>query len=175
MLKKILLALAGILLILCGVIMLQPDTYQVSRTTQHAAPPDKLFPYLNDLHNWDAWSPWTKLDPNLKVEYSGAPAGPGAAYHWVGNDQIGEGRMTINAAQPNSQIDIKLEFIKPFASVADIAFVIKPDGTGSTVEWRMAGNNNFMSKAMCLFMGGMDKMIGPDFEKGLAQLKSIKI
>lgn len=175
MLKKILLALTGILLVLCGVIMLQPDTYQVSRTAQIAAPPDKLFPYLNDLHNWDAWSPWSKLDPNVKVEYSGAPSGPGAIYYWTGNDKVGEGRMTITAAQPSSQIDMKLEFIKPFPSSAVVTFVVKPDAAGSSLEWRLAGDHNFMSKAMCLFMGGMDGMIGPDFEKGFAQLKSLKI
>ena len=154
---------------------MQPDTYQVSRTTQIAAPPDKLFSYLNDLHNWDAWSPWTKLDPNIKVEYSGTPSGPGAVYHWTGNDKVGEGRMTITNAQPPAQIDMKLEFIKPFPSAAVVTFIVKPDAAGSSLEWRMAGDHNFMSKAMCLFMGGMDGMIGPDFEKGLAQLKSIKI
>ena len=170
---KIGIAVAVILAALAGVIALQPDTYQVARTADIAAPPDAVFALINDFHKWDGWSPWAKLDPAMKTTYSGAEAGTGASYYWIGNDQVGEGRMTIMASQPSQAVKIKLEFLKPFASSAINDFSVTPGGAGTKVEWAMAGEHNFMSKAMCLVMGGMDKMIGPDFEKGLAQLKTL--
>jgi carbon monoxide dehydrogenase subunit G len=173
MLKKILLIAAGLLVVLAGVIALQPGTYKVARSADIAAPPADVFGLINDFHKWDAWSPWAKIDPAMKTSFSGAPAGPGASYYWVGNDDVGEGRMTITDSQPPQHVRINLEFLKPFASNAVTDFTVTPSGAGSRVEWGMTGESNFMSKGFGLVMGGMDKMIGPDFEKGLAQMKAL--
>ena len=151
---------------------MQPATFRVSRTATIAAAPADVFALVNDFHNWDAWSPWAKLDPAIKTTYAGSTSGQGAMYSWVGNSDVGEGSMTITDSQPASRVNIKLEFIKPFPSIADNLFEFAPAATGTTVTWTMSGDNNFLSKAFCLFMGGMDKMIGPDFEKGLAQMKA---
>jgi len=136
------------------------------------APAPVVFAQVNDFHNWDAWSPWAKIDPAMKKTHEGAPAGTGAIYTWAGNDQVGEGRMTLTESRPNELVRIKLEFMKPFASTADTEFTFKPAGDQTAVTWSMAGEKNFMAKAFGLFMN-MDKMIGDDFEKGLAQMKSV--
>ena len=174
MLKNIALAIAVILGAVLALVALQPSTYKVTRSIQVSAPPATVHALINDFHKWDGWSPWAKLDPNMKTTFSGAPAGTGAVYHWSSPmDNVGEGRMTITNSVPAARVDIKLEFIKPFSSVALTEFTIKPAASGSTVEWSMSGENDFMTKAFSLFMGGMDKMIGPDFEKGLAQLQTL--
>ena len=172
MLKKILIALVIIVAGLALVIALQPATFRVTRTATIAAAPADVFALVNDFHNWDAWSPWAKLDPAMKTSFAGSPSGQGAVYSWVGNSDVGEGSMTITDSQPANRVNIKLEFIKPFASVADNLFEFAPAADGTTVTWTMSGDNDFLSKAFCLFTGGMDKMIGPDFEKGLAQMKA---
>lgn len=172
MVKKILLIAAGLLVCLVIVIAMQPDEYRVTRTATIDAPADQVFALVNDFHHWDAWSPWAKLDPAMKTTYDGAASGVGAVYSWAGNSQAGEGRMTITESQPGKRVAIRLEFLKPFASTAHTGFVFTDQGAGSNVVWTMNGENNFLSKAFSLFMGGMDKMIGPDFEKGLSQLKT---
>jgi hypothetical protein len=172
MIKKILLVLVGLIVAFLIVVQLQPSNYKVTRTAVVRAEPAAVFPLVNDFHQWDKWSPWAKLDPNMKTEYTGAPMGKGAHYHWVGNDQVGEGRMTIEESRPNEYVGIKLEFLKPFPSNSQNSFSFKPDPAGTAVEWSMAGDADFMTKMFCLFMGGMDKAIGPDFEKGLAQMKA---
>ena len=171
MVKKILLGLAGLLVLLAGLIAMQPASYKVVRSATIDAPQADVFGLINDFHQWEKWSPWAKLDPKMKVDYSGAASGKDASYHWVGNDDVGEGRMTILGSSPSDRIEIKLEFVKPFESNSITTFLLKPEGSaGTNVSWEMAGENNFMSKAMTLFMS-MDKMIGGDFEKGLAQMK----
>ena len=170
--KKILIVVAVILVVLVIAISMQPATYLVTRSTTIAAPPEKVFPLVNDFHQWDNWSPWAKLDPSMKTTFEGPPAGPGAIYSWTGNDKVGSGKMTITDSHPTNAVSIRLEFIKPFASVTKTDFQMTPAGQGTAVQWTMAGDNNFVSKAMCLFLGGMDKMIGPDFDRGLTQMKA---
>lgn len=172
MLKKLLIAIVVVVIALVAVIAMQPDTFLVSRTTTIAVPPAEVFALVNDFHNWPKWSPWEKLDPAIKTTFEGAPSGAGAIYAWAGNDKVGEGRQTILESKAGELVRIKLEFIKPFASVADTEFAFSGAGNSTTVTWVMKGDNNFISKGYCLFMGGMDKMIGPDLEKGLAQLKA---
>ena len=173
MLKKVGIAVAVVLVLLLVIIATRPSTYQVVRKTTVAAPGEVAYGFVADFHRWSEWSPWDKLDPNQKRTFEGPAAGEGAIYHWAGNDQVGEGRMTIVGAKSNSQLDIKLEFIKPFASTNQTLFDFIGQGTtGSEIVWTMNGHNDFMGKAMSLFMD-MDKMIGPDFEKGLAQLKTV--
>jgi uncharacterized protein YndB with AHSA1/START domain len=149
----------------------RPDSFHVERSTTIAAPSESVFAKINDFHEWTAWSPWEKLDPALKRTFDGAAAGVGAGYHWVGNDKVGEGHMTIMESEPPRGIKIKLEFLKPFQATNTATFALIPDGPGTRVTWSMDGKNNFMAKAMSVFMN-MDKMIGPDFERGLATLKS---
>ncbi|HEY3306483.1 MAG TPA: SRPBCC family protein [Candidatus Binatia bacterium] len=171
MLKKILIGLIVIVVAFVVVVALQPSEYRVARSATIAAPATVVFAQVNDFHNWDAWSPWAKIDPAMKKTHAGAPAGTGAIYTWAGNDQVGEGRMTLTESRPNELVRIKLEFLKPFASTADTEFTFKPQGNQTAVTWSMAGEKNFMAKAFGLFMN-MDKMIGDDFEKGLRQMKS---
>lgn len=172
MIKKILLALVVLLGGFLAVAAMQPDDYSVTRTAAIAAPPEKVFPLVNNFHNWSGWSPWAKLDPQMKESYSGPESGTGAVYEWTGNSDVGKGKMTITESQPNDSVRINLEFIEPFASTSDTRFAFRPEGAGTQVQWTMSGKSDLMTKAMCLVMGGMDKMIGPDFEKGLAQMKS---
>ena len=171
MLKKIALALVGIIAVFLIVAAMQPNEYKVTRSIEIAAPPAAVHAQINDFHNWDNWSPWAKLDPAMKTTYSGAPSGPTASYHWIGNDKVGEGRMTILESQPAQSVKIDLDFIQPFPSKSITLFTITPAGSGSKVEWAMSGQNSFVPKAMMLLMGGMDKAVGPDFERGLAQMK----
>jgi len=174
MLRKILIALVVVVAGLAVVIALQPSAFSISRSATIAAAPADVFPQVNDFHNWEAWSPWAKLDPKSKVAFEGAASGKGAVFKWSGNDDVGEGSMTILDSQTPKQIRIKLAFVRPFESTANTVFDFAPAGSGTTVTWTMSGeNNNFIAKAFCLFMGGPDKMIGPEFEKGLAQMKAV--
>jgi Polyketide cyclase / dehydrase and lipid transport len=170
MLKKILIGLGAALALLLVVIALQPATFHVERSVAIAAPPEAAFAQVNDFHAWKAWSPWEKLDPSMKRSYDGAPAGVGAQYAWVGNNEVGEGRMTIEQSEPG-KIAIKLEFLKPFAATNTATFTFTKTPEGNKTTWAMDGNNNFVSKAFHLVMD-MDKMIGADFERGLAGIKA---
>ena len=172
MLKKIGIAVVAVLVLLAGVIATRPAGYRVVRTATVNAPPAVAYAQVADFHNWAAWSPWGKLDPAMKTSFSGPAQGPGAAYAWTGNDKVGEGRMTVTAAQPNQQVEIKLEFLKPFAATSETAFTFVPRGAATEVTWAMDGHNNFMAKAASMVMD-MDKMIGSDFDRGLANLKSV--
>jgi uncharacterized protein YndB with AHSA1/START domain len=171
MLKKILLGLVAVLVVLAAVIAMQPADFAITRSTTIDAPPATVFGQVNDFHQWEAWSPWAKMDPEMKTTYEGPAAGTGAMYSWVGNSKVGEGKMTIVESRPDELVKIKLEFLKPFAATNDTEFAFKPDGTGTHVTWTMSGKNGFVSKAFSLCMD-MDKMVGGDFEKGLAQMKS---
>jgi len=172
MFKKILIALAAIVVVFLVVVAMQPSEFRIERTANISAPAAAVFAQVNDFHKWEAWSPWEKLDPAMKKSFEGAPAGAGAIYAWVGNSEVGEGRMTITESRPNELIGIKLEFLKPFAATNTTEFTFKAEGDQTAVRWSMFGKNNFMSKAFGLFMN-MDKMIGSDFEKGLAGLKTL--
>jgi len=172
MLIKILIAVAVIVVVFIVVVAMQPSVFRVARSATISAPPPAVFAQVNDFHKWEAWNPWGKIDPAMKQTYEGAPAGPGAIYTWVGNKNVGEGRMTLTESRPSDLIRIKLEFFKPFAGTNIAEFTFKPAGNQTAVTWSMTGKNNFMAKAIHLFMN-MDKMIGGQFEMGLAQMKSI--
>ncbi len=176
MIKKIILGVLALIVLLvagfCVAVAMQPNELKVTRSAVIDAPPEKVFEQVNDFNKWAAWSPWEKLDPAMKKDFSGSPSGKGALYHWAGNDQVGEGRMTIAESHPSAHIKIDLEFIKPFAQKSVTDFTFKPDGDKTNVTWTMTAQNNFLSKAFGLMMD-MDKMIGADFEKGLAQMKTV--
>jgi len=168
----ILLALAFIAILFLVVIAGRPAAFTVSRAASFSAPPEKIFPHVNDLHQWDAWSPWAKLDPNAKNTFSGAAAGAGAARAWAGNNKVGAGKMTITESQPGALIRLRLEFQKPMKATHTAEFTFQPEGDRTVVTWRMAGNSSFRGKCFGLFMD-CEKMIGRQFEAGLASLKSV--
>ena len=172
MLLKILIPVAVIVLGFLVVVTMQPADFRVTRTATIAAPAAAVFAQVNDFHNWQAWSPWEKMDPAMKRTYEGAPAGRGAIYAWVGNKEVGEGRMTVTESRPNELIRIKLEFVKPFraTNVAEFSFELRGDQTA--VTWTMTGEKNFLTKAIHLFMN-IDRMVGGSFETGLAQMKAL--
>jgi len=150
----------------------KPTHYHIERSATISAAPAAVFAHVNDFHAWEAWSPWEKIDPAMKRTFDGPPSGKDATYAWVGNDKVGEGKMTIIESQPDARVGIRLEFIKPFAETCQADFALAAEGEGTKVTWGMDGNHNYVSKIMCVFMD-MDKMIGTDFEKGLGQLKSL--
>jgi uncharacterized protein YndB with AHSA1/START domain len=157
--------------VLLAVASTRPDVFQIQRSITINAPPDKVFPHINDFRKWDSWSPWEKMDPNLQRTHSGEPSGKGAVYAWEGNSNVGSGRMEILESQPPSRILIKLDFLKPFEAHNQAEF--KMDGSGPTnVIWTMTGPQAFPMKVMGVFMS-MDSMVGKDFEKGLGSLKAV--
>jgi uncharacterized protein YndB with AHSA1/START domain len=172
MFSKIIIALVLIVGAFFAVAAFQPKDFRVSRSATITAPPATVFEQVNDFHKWDAWSPWAKLDPQMKQTFEGPPAGTGASYAWVGNSKVGEGRMTILDSRPSELVKIKLEFVKPFAATNTAEFIFKPAGNQTLVTWTMTGEKNLISKAFGLVMN-MDKMIGGDFEKGLADMKQV--
>ena len=172
MLKKILAVIPVIVVVFVIIVALQPAEFRVARTATVTAPAEVVFAQVNELKKWDSWSPWVKLDPAMKQTYEGPASGTGAISRWAGNNQVGEGSMTITESRPNELIRFNLEFIKPMAGTSTAEFSFKPEGSRTTVTWSMSGKNNFIAKAMCLFMN-MDKMVGGEFEKGLSSLKSI--
>lgn len=168
----ILLALAIVAILLFVIIAGQPDEFKVVRTANVAAPPENVFPRVNELKQWDAWSPWAKIDPNCKIVFEGPAAGSGASFTWSGNKKVGEGKMTITESTPSSLIRLRLEFLRPFKATNTAEFQFTSEGGQTLVTWSMTGKNNFPFKVFGLFMD-CDTMVGKDFEKGLASLKSV--
>jgi hypothetical protein len=172
MLIKILIGLVVVIGVFAAIVAMRPSDFRVERSAVVSAPAPVVFAQVNDLHNWDAWSPWAKLDPAAKQTFDGPRAGTGAAFAWAGNNQVGEGRMTITESRPNELVRFRLDFVKPFAGTNTAEFSFKPQGDKTAVTWSMSGRQNFMAKAICMFMS-MDKMVGGQFDQGLAQMKSV--
>jgi hypothetical protein len=170
MLKKIAIGIVVIVVAILAYAATKPDTFSVQRAAGIKAPPEKIFALIQDFHNWGTWSPWEKLDPNMKRTFSGPPSGKGASYAWEGNRDAGAGRMEITDATP-AKVTLKLDFIKPFEAHNNVEFTLAPQGDSTNVTWVMSGPNSYMSKLMQTFMS-MDKMVGKDFETGLSNLKA---
>ena len=147
------------------------NTYTVQRSVTIDAPPERVYQQVADFHAWLNWSPWEGLDPDLRRTYSGPDAGTGAVYAWSGNRKAGQGRMQITEATKPSTVRIDLVFEKPFKGHNETVFSIQPEATGSRVTWTMIGQKTLMTRVMGIFVS-MEKFLGPDFEKGLAQLKT---
>jgi Polyketide cyclase / dehydrase and lipid transport len=153
----------------------KPDTFAVQRAISIKAPAEKIFPLINDFHQWGTWSPYEYKDPSMKRTYSGANSGKGAVYAWDGNNNVGSGRMEILDTSVPSKIVIKLDFLKPFEGHNTAEFTMLPQGATNLVTdviWVMRGPAVFVSKVMQVFIN-LDKMIGKDFEAGLANLKKL--
>jgi uncharacterized protein YndB with AHSA1/START domain len=172
MLKIILIVVVVLIAALLAFAASRPSNFRVLRKGSIKAPPEKIFPLIADFHNWTSWSPWEKKDPALKRTYSGAPSGKGAIYAWEGNRDVGSGRMEITDASSPSRIEIKLDFIKPFEGHNVTLFTLQPEGGATTVAWDMQGPLAFVAKIFGIFVS-MDKMIGKDFDAGLANLKAV--
>jgi hypothetical protein len=172
MLETILIVVAACVVLLVVIVASRPSEFRITRSASIAGPPSAIFDQINDLHNWQAWSPWVKLDPAAKTTYDGPRAGVGAVSAWSGNSKMGEGRMTIIESRLNELIRFKLEFYKPYKATNMAEFSLKPDGQQTAINWTMTGRNGFIFKAIGLFMN-FDKMIGCQFEKGLASLNSV--
>ncbi|TCR68767.1 SRPBCC family protein [Bosea sp. BK604] len=175
MLKTVLLTVAAILATGIVVVLIlaamKPDTFSLQRSLAMNAPPERVFPLINDFKNWARWSPWEKLDPNLRRNYDGAPAGVGSVYAWEGDKKVGQGRMEIVEAVPASKVALKLDFIKPFEAHNLVTFALEPAGSATNVTWTMAGPTPFIGKIFHVFVN-MDRMVGGEFEKGLADMKA---
>jgi len=173
--KKIaiaLMVLVAAIAVFLGVAAMQPSEFHIGRSSAMAATPAEVFAQVNDFHNWQKWSPWASLDPNATATFEGPDSGVGAIFRWAGNNEVGEGSMTIIESNPPELIRIRLDFVKPFEDTSTAEFTFKPDGEQTRVTWSMYGQSKFIGKVMCMFMD-MDEMVGGQFEKGLASIKAI--
>jgi carbon monoxide dehydrogenase subunit G len=150
----------------------KPDIFRVQRATSIKAPPEKIFPFLNDLHKFGAWSPYEKKDPAMKRTFAGSESGRGAVYEWDGDKNVGKGRMEIVDTAPPSKVAIKLDFVRPFEAHNTVEFTLAPKGDSTDVTWAMQGPVPYVAKIMHVFVD-MDSMVGKDFDAGLASLKTV--
>ncbi len=167
-----LLILAVVVVLFLLAAALQPADFRIERSVTISAPPAAVFPYVNDLHLWQEFSPWAKLDPHVQNTYTGPAAGVGASLSWLGNAKIGQGSMTIIESRPAELVRMQLEFLKPFAASNLAEFLLRSADGQTTISWSMTGRRNFPMKAFSLVMN-MDKLVGGDFERGLATLKTL--
>ena len=165
-------AVVGLIAAVLGFAATRPGEFRLRRTHRINAAPGKIFPHINDFRRWEVWSPWEKLDPELKRTHSGAASGKGAVYEWEGNSKAGKGRMEIVESSAPGKLIIKIDFLKPFEAHNTVEFMLEPKANATDVTWSMFGPNPYMMKVMGVFVD-MDKMIGKDFEKGLASLKTV--
>ena len=172
MVRTIAIAAAVLLVALLAFVATRPDSFDVARSTSIHAPPEKIFPLIDDLHAWGAWSPYERRDPNMKKTYSGSARGKGTVYEWSGNRDVGSGRMEIIESDPPSQVTLDLHFLEPFESRSTARFALTREADGTRVTWALHGPNSFMGKLMSLFFS-TDDLVGKDFESGLAELKAI--
>lgn len=172
MIKKILLGLVAVIAILLIVASFQPGTMVVERSATMAAPLSAVFAVVNDFSRWNDWSPWAKLDPEMKTSLEGPTTGVGAVYKWSGNNEVGEGRTSLVESVPDQKVGMKLAFVRPFPGESDVQFTFTPEGDGTKVTWAMQSPQPFMAKLVGLFID-CEKMCGDSFLEGLANLKKV--
>lgn len=173
MLRIVAIVVGVVVVLVAGVLVYattRPDAFRVERTAEIKAPPDRIYALIDDFHSWPSWSPYEKLDPEMKRSLSGAPRGKGAVYAWDGNGKAGAGRMEITEATPPTRVAIQLDFIRPFETRNTAEFTLAPKGETTAVTWAMFGPSPYVAKVLGIFVD-MDSMIGKDFEAGLASLK----
>ncbi len=172
MLKKIGLVVVAILVLILGYAAILPSDYVVSREITINAPAEKIFPYLNNSKLAEQWGPWSEMDPQAKMIYSGPDDGAGSKASWDSSGQLGTGSATIVESLPNQRVAIQLEYTKPMSMVQLAEYLVRSEGNQSVVTWKVQGKNSFPGRVMCIFMN-MDKMVGGMFEKGLSNLKTL--
>jgi hypothetical protein len=176
MTKTIIVIVVAVLVVAIAVVLVyaatKPDQFRVQRSTSINAPPDRIFPLINEFRNWSSWSPYEHKDPAMRRTFSGAANGKGAVYEWDGNSNVGAGRIEIVDTIPPSKVMIKLDMLKPFEAHNDVVFTIEPRGETTNVTWAMAGHTPYFAKIMHVFIN-VDSMVGKDFEAGLASMKSV--
>ncbi len=172
MIKKIFIGLAVVVGIFLVIVATRRDDFRVERSATLEATPAALFEHVNDHHKFAVWNPWLKLDPNVKNTYSGADSGVGAVCSWKGDSNVGEGSSTIIESKPGELVRFRMDWKAPMEGTSTVDFTFKPQGDKTVVTWAMYGKNGFMAKAVSLFMD-CDKMCGPQFEKGLADLGKV--
>jgi len=169
--KKVALGLCAVVVVLVAVVAMQPSSFRVERSTVIEAPADVVYGHIDSLRAMDAWSPWVRMDPQMKIAYGGPEAGVGARSSWEG-PQMGKGRLTITAAKPAEEVELKLEMLAPVKATNRVLFTLTSTGESTHVTWRMDGTNGFVGKALALLMD-TDEMVGGPFERGLASLKTL--
>lgn len=172
MFKKATLIVVILISVILAYAATQPDTFRIERSININASPERIFPHINDFHQWEAWSPWEKIDTKIQRNYRGAESGKGAIYEWQGNKEIGQGRMEIIQSLPPANLVIALHFMRPFEAQNTVEFILQNQDNTTTVTQAMYGSSPFISKLMGLFFN-MDKMVGEKYEEGLASLKAI--
>jgi uncharacterized protein YndB with AHSA1/START domain len=172
MFTKIAIAVVVLIAAVLGYAAMQPDTFRIQRTASIQAPPERIFAVLNDFQQSQSWSPYEKKDPAMKRAFSGAAVGKGSVYEFDGNKDVGAGRIEIIESVPPTKVTLQLDFVKPFKASNIVEYTLEPRGDATEVTWAMHGPAPFISKVMCLFVD-MDKMVGKDFEVGLANLKAV--
>jgi len=172
MIPYLLLLVAVVVIGLVAYVATRPAEFQIVRTATLPAPPEKVFAQVEDFRLWDAWSPWARIDPKCVFEYSGAERGVGAHFTWSGNNQVGSGAMTLRESDSPRRILIDLVFTRPMQATNLTEFTFFPEGRGTLVSWKMTGRNHFMAKAFNVLVN-VDRMVGGQFEQGLANLGSV--
>lgn len=172
MIRKILIVLAAVVSLFLVIVASRPADFRITRKAVIPAAPSVVFPQVNNLHLWQNWSPWAKLDPACKISFRGPESGKGAAFTWAGNSEIGEGSMEIIESVPNEKVVFDLIFVKPMTGKSLTEFTFKPEGSGTEVTWTMSGQNGFMGKIFSMFVN-CDRMVGSQFEKGFENLKAV--
>lgn len=171
MIKIIALIIVVLIVTVLGYAATRPGIFRIQRATRIKAPAEKIFALIDDFHSWGAWSPYEKKDPAMKKSYTGPATGKGAVYEWEGNGNVGTGRIEITEASSPSRVAMTLDFVKPFEAHNIVEFTLEPQGDTTNVTWAMHGPNSFMAKLMQVFFN-MDRMVGKDFEAGLADMKT---
>ena len=172
MLRLLLFLVLLLIAALLFVVARRPARFRVQRSIHIDAPREKLFALVSDFRNFDAWSPWAALDPTMRKRFSGTDSGQGAVYEWQGNSKVGQGRMEILDAVAPSRVVIRLDFLKPFEAHNTAEYLLAASGEGTEFTWAMHGSNGVLAKLMGLFFN-MDRMVGGQFEQGLASLKAL--
>jgi len=170
--QKIVAAIVTVLVVFVVLVAVQPAEFRIERSITISAPQSVVFSLVNDLHSFNEWNPWAKKDPAMEQSYEGPAAGPGAIYRWSGNADVGAGSMTITESHANEGVELELAFRKPMRATNAVEFTFRPNGEQTVVTWSMSGEKDMTAKAIHLVMD-MDKMVGGDFERGLADMKSL--
>ena len=176
MIKKILIGTVAVVVLAIGTVLIiaatRPAEFRVERSATLSASATTLFEHVNNHKKFTVWNPFMKLDPNVKTTYSGPEEGVGAVCSWDGNSDIGAGSCTIIESKPGELVRSRMDWKRPMEGTSTVDFTFKPEGDKTVVTWAMYGKNNFMGKVMSVFMD-CDKMCGPHFEKGLADLGAV--